>query len=155
MTIPKVPNSSQHIVSFPAGAEGAGGQKSRMEEPSAVILAGDILRWVIPKVGKFPKTVRFGLGARLESAHFDVLEELIRAQYARGNDRGRALELANTRLQIARHLARMARELNLLSEESAVYIARLQVDLGTQVGAWRKASVATVNSSASSVMAPT
>ena len=26
MTIPKVPNSSQHIVSFPAGAEGAGGK---------------------------------------------------------------------------------------------------------------------------------
>ena len=38
----------------------------------------------------------------------------------------------------------MARELNLLSEESAVYLARLQVDLGTQVGAWRKASVAAV-----------
>jgi hypothetical protein len=36
----------------------------------------------------------------------------------------------------------MARELNLLSEESAVYLARLQVDLGTRVGAWRTASVA-------------
>jgi hypothetical protein len=155
MTTSKVPNPSQHIVSFPAGAEGAGGKKSRLEEPSAVILAGDILRWVIPKVGKFPKNVRYGLGARLESAHFDVLEELIRAQYARGGDRGRALELANTRLQIARHLARMARELNLLSEESAVYIARLQVDLGTQVGAWRKASAATANSSASCAIQPT
>jgi hypothetical protein len=151
----KVPNPSQHIVPFPAGAEGAGGKKSRLEEPAAVILAGDILRWVIPKVGKFPKNVRFGLGARLEAAHFDVLEELIRAQYARGGDRGRALELANTRLQIARHLARMARELNLLSEESAVYLARLQVDLGTQVGAWRKASAATANSSASSAIQPT
>jgi len=149
MSDPKVPNREQHIVSFPAGAAGAGGKKSRLEEPSAVILAGDILRWVIPKVGKFPKNVRYGLGARLESAHFDVLEELIRAQYARGGDRGRALELANTRLQIARHLGRMARELNLLSEESAVYLARLQVDLGTQVGAWRKASAATANSSAS------
>ena len=92
------------------------------------------------------------MGARLESAHFDVLEELIRAQYARGGERGRALELANTRLQIARHVtrlwARMARELNLLSEESAVYLARLQVDLGTQVGAWRKASVAAVGAAA-------
>ena len=39
MTIPKVPNPSQHIVSFPAGAK-----KSRLEEPSAVILASDILR---------------------------------------------------------------------------------------------------------------
>jgi hypothetical protein len=149
MTTSKVPNPSQHIVAFPAGAEGAGGKKSRLEEPAAVILAGDILRWVIPKVGKFPKNVRFGLGARL------VLEELIRAQYARGGDRGRALELANTRLQIARHLARMARELNLLSEESAVYLARLQVDLGNQVGAWRKASAATANSSESSAIQPT
>jgi hypothetical protein len=105
----KVPNPSQRVAEVPSGAEGAGGKKSRLEEPAAVILAGDILRWVIPKVGKFPKNVRFGLGARLESAHFDVLEELIRAQYARGGDRGRALELANTRLQIARHLARMAR----------------------------------------------
>jgi len=42
----------------------------------------------------------------------------------------------------------MARELNLLSEESAVYLARLQVDLGTQVGAWRKASVAAVGAAA-------
>jgi hypothetical protein len=33
-------------------------------------------------VGRFPKQVRFGLGARLEAAHFDVLEELIRAQTA-------------------------------------------------------------------------
>jgi hypothetical protein len=126
--------------------------------------AGDILRWVIPKDGKFPRGLSARgcgrslwclFGARLESAHFDVLEELIRAQYARGGDRGRALELANTRLQIARHLARMARELNLLSEESAVYIARLQVDLGTQVGAWRKASAATANSSASCAIQPT
>ena len=154
MTTSKVPNPSQHIVSFPAGAEGAGGKKSRLEEPAAVILAGDILRWVIPKVGKFPKNVRFGLGARLESAHFDVLEELIRAQYARGGERGRALELANTRLQIARHLARMARELNLLSEESAVYLARLQVELGNQVGAWRKASVAAAGAATSVVVGP-
>jgi len=47
----------------------------------------------------------------------------------------------------------MARELNLLSEESAVYLARLQVDLGTQVGAWRKASVATAMGSAAMIPA--
>jgi len=86
MTRSKVPNRTQRVVEMPAGAEGAGGKRARMDEPSAVILAGDILRWVIPKVGKFPKNVRFGLGARLEAAHFDVLEELIRAQYARGGD---------------------------------------------------------------------
>jgi hypothetical protein len=47
----------------------------------------------------------------------------------------------------------MARELNLLSEESAVYLARLQVDLGTQVGAWRKASAAAAMGSAAMIPA--
>ena len=55
----------------------------------------------------------------------------------------------------AKVVARMARELNLLSEESAVYLARLQVDLGTQVGAWRKASVAMASASAFSAIQPT
>jgi hypothetical protein len=44
-------------------------------------------------VGRFPKQVRFGLGARLEAAHFDVLEELIRAQYARAHPEYQVLPL--------------------------------------------------------------
>ena len=151
MPLPNVPFPTQGVLELPAGHAGDGNPKPRLAEPTAVILASDILRWLIPKVGRFPKQVRFGLGARLEAAHFDVLEELIRAQYARGGERARSLDYSNSRLQVARHLARMARELNLLSEESAVYLARLQVDLGNQVGSWRKALVATGNSSEPSV----
>lgn len=103
-------------------------------EPAAVILAGDLLKWIIPKVGKFPRSVRYGLGSRIESAHLDVLEELIHAQYARGADRARSLDYANRRLQVARHLMRMANEMKLISDKSAVYVAALQVDLGNQVG---------------------
>ena len=107
-------------------------------EPAAVILAGDLLKWIIPKVGKFPRTVRYGLGSRIEAAHLDVLEELIHAQYSRGADRARSLDYANRRLQVARHLIRMANEMKLISDKSAVYVAALQVDLGNQVGSWRK-----------------
>ena len=103
-------------------------------EPAAVILASDILKWIIPKVGKFPRTVRYGLGARIEAAHLDVLEELVHAQYTRGADRARSLDYANRRLQVARHLIRMANEMKLISNKSAVYVAALQVDLGNQVG---------------------
>ena len=103
-------------------------------EPAAVILASDILKWIIPKVGKFPRTVRYGLGARIEAAHLDVLEELVHAQYTRGADRARSLDYANRRLQVARHLIRMANEMKLISDKSAVYVAALQVDLGNQVG---------------------
>ena len=94
MSLPKVPNPSQVVLELPPGYEGSGDPRPRSAEPTAVILASDILRWLIPKVGKFPKNVRFGLGARLETAHCDVLEELIRAQYARGGGAYRCLRLA-------------------------------------------------------------
>jgi hypothetical protein len=48
---------------------------------------------------------------------------------------------------VARHLVRVAHELRIIPENAAVYAARLQVDLGTQVGAWRKASASMANSS--------
>ena len=98
-------------------------------EPAAVILASDILKWIIPKVGKFPRTVRYGLGARIEAAHLDVLEELVHAQYTRGADRARSLEYANRRLQVARLLGRLANEMELFNNKSAVYLTGLQVDL--------------------------
>ena len=120
-------------------------------EPAAVILASDILKWIIPKVGKFPRTVRYGLGARIEAAHLDVLEELVHAQYTRGADRARSLDYANRRLQVARLLGRLANEMELFNNKSAVYLAGLQVDLGNQVGAWRKASGEMANSSRSFV----
>jgi len=73
-------------------------------EPAAVILSADLLKWIIPKVGRFPRQVRYGLGSRIEAAHLDVLESLVAAQYSRGSRRGEALEFANRRLQVARHL---------------------------------------------------
>ena len=82
MPLPNVPFPTQGVLELPAGHAGDGNAKPRLAEPTAVILASDILRWLSPKVGRFPKQVRFGLGARREAAHFDVLEELIRAQTA-------------------------------------------------------------------------
>jgi hypothetical protein len=121
-------------------------------EPAAVILAGDLLKWIIPKVGRFPRQVRHGLGSRIEAAHLEVLEGLVEAQYTRGAGRGEALEFANRRLQVARHLLRLAHEMTLLSEKSYLHAATMQVELGVQVGAWRKASGIMGNSSGNSAI---
>ena len=93
MPLPNVPFPTQGVLELPAGHAGDGNPQRRLAKPTAVILASDILRWLIPKVGRFPKQVRFGLGARLEAAHFDVLEELIRAQYARAHPEYQVLPL--------------------------------------------------------------
>jgi hypothetical protein len=87
------------------GDRGAAPFATRAREPAAVILAGAVLRWIIPAVAKFPKTLRYGLGARIEGALTDVLEGLVVAQYATGSHRTGALQHANARLQVARHLA--------------------------------------------------
>ncbi|GKS57481.1 hypothetical protein YTPLAS18_10080 [Nitrospira sp.] len=53
--------------------------------PEVVIKAYEILRWLIEHVGKFPRSHRFVLGDRTESRMLTVLEELVRASYAREN----------------------------------------------------------------------
>jgi len=137
------------VVPPPVGQGSVGvSQRHRASEPAAVILAGDLLRWIIPKVGRFPKQVRHGLGARIEAAHLDVLEHLVQAQYSRSHDRARHLDRANTRLQAARHLFRIARELGMVSERAAVHAAGLQVELGMQVGAWHRSAANAVTGSA-------
>ena len=137
------------VVPPPVGQGSVGmSQRHRASEPAAVILAGDLLRWIIPKVGRFPRQVRHGLGARIEAAHLDVLEHLVQAQYSRGHDRARHLDRANIRLQAARHLFRIARELGLVSERAAVHAAGLQVELGMQVGAWHRSASNAVTASA-------
>ena len=45
----------------------------RTDVPTAVVLSGDVLKWVLPRVARFPRTYRFGLGARIEAALTDVL----------------------------------------------------------------------------------
>ena len=132
---------------LPAGKRGQGEHLHRAGEPAAVILAGDILRWVIPKVAKLPRNLRYGLGARIEAALTDVLEELVAAQYARGPVRKESLARANRRVQVGRHLARLAVEMGVLSPRKGLYLAGLILDLGRQVGGWHKASDATGRSS--------
>ena len=130
----------------PAPVPPAAGSRS---DPAAVVLAADLLKWVIPCVGKFPRNVRYGLGGRLESALTDVLESLVAAQYCRRDQRAESLHYCNLRLQSARHLLRMCHELKLVRENQYVHCASMMNDLGNQVGAWRKALGATASSSPS------
>jgi len=122
------------------------------KEPTAVLLAAEIIKWLIPKVGQFPRHVRFGLGMRLEQAHIMCFEQLLYAQYSHGRDRLRALGQANLDLQVGRHLGRLAFELGHFTRREALHLAAMQVDLGKQVGGWRKSLENMVSSSADSVI---
>ncbi len=68
------PATDKELEPLRAGNPGQGKIGARVSEPAAVILASDLARWILAKVGKFPRHMRYGLGARIESAHLDVLD---------------------------------------------------------------------------------
>ena len=81
--------------------------------PQAVQACHDLIRWLVPQLDKFPRNRRFTLGERLEQALLEVLELLVEAAYSR--DKQAALQRANLRLEMARHLWRLAHELETIS----------------------------------------
>ena len=81
--------------------------------PQAVQACHELIRWLIPQLDKFPRQRRFTLGERLEQALLEVLELLLEAAYTRFKQA--PLQMANLRLEVARHLSRLAQELEAVS----------------------------------------
>jgi hypothetical protein len=102
--------------------------------PQAVQTCHELIRWLTPQLDKFPRQRRFTLGERLERTLLDVLELLLEAAYSR--DKQPALQRANLRLEVARHLWRLAHELHGVSTRGYAHGAGLMDDVGRQIGAW-------------------
>jgi hypothetical protein len=104
--------------------------------PKAIDDCHELLRWMIPHLDKFPRNHRFTLGDRIESGLLDVLEALVSAAYSR--DKRPDLDLANRRINVVRHLWRLAYELKIIAHKSYAYGSECIVALGAQIGGWRK-----------------
>jgi hypothetical protein len=77
----------------------------------------DMLLWVIPGIGKIPRSHRFTLGEKIELMLYGGLDDLIRAKFAARSDRLRILRELNVRLERMRMFWRLARDLRVLSRE--------------------------------------
>ena len=102
--------------------------------PQAVQSCHDLIRWLVPQLDKFPRNRRFTLGERLEQALLEVLELLVEAAWTQAKKA--ALQRANLRLEMARHLWRLAHELETISTKRYEHGARLMNDVGRQIGGW-------------------
>ena len=102
----------------------------------AIQLCHDLLADLLPRLGKFPKEYKFTLGNRISSDSLDVLEFLVDAAYS--SDKAELLRSANARLARVRHLLRLARDLGPLSNKGYEHVMKLVVELGQQIGGWRK-----------------
>lgn len=102
--------------------------------PQAVQSCHELLLWLIPQLDKFPRSRRFTLGERIEAGLLEVLELLVEAAYQRHKEV--ALRRANLRLEIVRHLWRVAHELKVVATRQYEHGASLIDDLGRQIGGW-------------------
>ncbi|QEP42380.1 diversity-generating retroelement protein Avd [Ectothiorhodospiraceae bacterium BW-2] len=116
-------------------------QKMAVSTPAAVELCHDLLKWIIPHLGKFPRNQRFTLAERIESGLLDVLEHLVEAAYS--NRPATPLGKANLRLQRVKHLWRLSVELNITGQQQYAYAAELMEQLGRQIGGWYQSSAKT------------
>ena len=108
--------------------------------PRAVEDCHALIGWMIPQLDRFPRSRRFTVGARLESALLEVLEALCEAAWSGARGREAALRLANRRLQVARYLWRLANEMQLVSRRRFGHGAELMVLLGRQIGGWLRSA---------------
>jgi len=102
--------------------------------PQAVQAAHELLLWLIPQIDKFPRIRRFSLGERLERALLEVLELCVEAAYTRNKQD--ALQTANCRLEVVKHLWRLALELRVVALREYEHGSRLMDELGRQLGGW-------------------
>lgn len=107
--------------------------------PQAVQSCHELLLWLIPQLDKFPRSRRFTLGERLEAGLIEVLELLVEAAYQRNKDA--PLQRANLRLEVVRHLWRLAHELKVVAVRQYEHGAKLLDELGRQIGGWLRSRV--------------
>jgi hypothetical protein len=111
-------------------------KRERDEELPIIRAFYDLILWLSPKIGKFPRDQRFTLGERLEKKLYEILENLIRAKYTR--ERSVVLDKINLDLEILRFQIRLAKDLRCLPIKSYGLAAEKITDIGRQVGGWRR-----------------
>lgn len=92
--------------------------------------------WLVPTVERFPRTQKFMLGDRIQSAAVDVLESLIEATWTKR--RTASLVRANLGLEKLRFFIRIAYDLRFLDGRRYRHAAQALDDTGRRIGAWRK-----------------
>ena len=103
--------------------------------------AYELLLWMVPTIQKLPRSHRFVLGERLESSLYRLLEDLVRARFAKPEARSELLADADATLHVLRFQLRLAHDLKLLDTRRYEHASRRCAELGAMVGGWRKAGV--------------
>jgi hypothetical protein len=83
-----------------------------MKELSVIQKYYDLVKWYVPMIERFPRVHKFTIGDRLINQLYDILENLIRAKFAKS--KLAKLEYINTELAVLRHQNRLLLDFKLI-----------------------------------------
>ncbi len=106
------------------------------EEMLVVQRGYDFSKWLLQHTGKFPKSYRFSVAAKLENAVLDFIELTTVANMRR--DKLPLLRQADEALARLRLLFRLSYEMRFINVTSFKYGSGKLVELGRMLGGWIK-----------------
>lgn len=107
-----------------------------MQEAPVVTKMYDFVARLMSMTARFDRAHRYTLGTRLEDGALETLELLVEASYTA--DKQTLLQRANRRIERLRYLARLAKDLKLISLAQYESICATLFDVGSDVGGWSR-----------------
>jgi hypothetical protein len=109
-----------------------------MNESPLFVRTHDLVLWMIPRVQKFPRVHRFGLGERVQRLVLDFQDSLVEAGKSRSEARRASLHRADIQLEQLRGWIRISLELDLFTVSQYEHVSRLVSEVGRLLGGWIK-----------------
>ena len=100
----------------------------------------DFLSWLLPLAEKFPRSQRFVVTQRLQSAVLNFQEAIIEANSLRGLLRVEKLYLADAELRKVRLYLRLCEKWKWMSAGQYRHVSEMVAEIGRLLGGWLKAS---------------
>ena len=96
----------------------------------------DLILWVYPLIGKFPKNQRFVLGQQLENVLLEILKGVIQANQE--INKSKSLNQVSVDLDKFRILYRLAKDMRFMSIKQYQFGTEKINEIGKILGGWAK-----------------
>ncbi len=110
-----------------------------MQESPIFSRTYDLIIWLLPQLGKFPRVYRFSVGERLARQALDFQETLVKAGLSK-RERAGLLDEADAQLAILRTTLRLCKDLEIIKLNQYEHVSRMLVEIGRLLGGWKRSS---------------
>ena len=98
----------------------------------------DILTWLLPLSMNFPKSQRFIVTSRLQSAALNFQESILEANAQRGARRAEKLRVADVELLKVRLYLRLCERWKWITPGQYQHASKMVAEMGRLLGGWQK-----------------